>query len=212
MSTPFSDAFSGLRHKKNISQRQAANDLNISQALLSHYENGLREPRLEFVVKACEYYGVSADYILGRTKAKENPRLTTISDEAENDNVKYLLGALSGAYSVCQSADKKISDKVYLYFCVVIYKMCIIFGAADDMQAMKMMNAPRESFAAICDAAIKTLEADIILDAGSREIHENMKNSYKLLKQNYPTIFEEFVKVMSDSDVYISKIVGRGDV
>lgn len=36
-------------------------DLGISQALLSHYENGIREPGLAFVVKACDYYGVSAD-------------------------------------------------------------------------------------------------------------------------------------------------------
>lgn len=67
MSASFSMRISELRKRKNISQRQAANDLGISQALLSHYENGLREPKLEFVVKVCDYYGVSADYVLGRT-------------------------------------------------------------------------------------------------------------------------------------------------
>ena len=61
----FSDVFAALRREKQLSQRKVASDLKISQALLSHYENGLREPRLEFVVKACEYYGVSADYMLG---------------------------------------------------------------------------------------------------------------------------------------------------
>ncbi|MBQ5503766.1 MAG: helix-turn-helix transcriptional regulator [Oscillospiraceae bacterium] len=66
----FSEALSELRREKNISQRQAAADLGISQALLSHYENGLREPRLEFVARVCDYYGVSADYILGRVERK----------------------------------------------------------------------------------------------------------------------------------------------
>lgn len=57
-----------LRKKKGYSQRRVAADLGISQALLSHYEKGLREPGLAFVVKACDYYGVTADYLLGRTR------------------------------------------------------------------------------------------------------------------------------------------------
>ena len=54
-----------------MSQRTAAADLGISQALLSHYENGIREPGLSFVVRACDYYHVSADFILGRTLSRE---------------------------------------------------------------------------------------------------------------------------------------------
>ena len=61
------ETLSALRRQKNISQRTAAAELNISQALLSHYENGAREPGLSFVCRACDYYGVSADYILGRS-------------------------------------------------------------------------------------------------------------------------------------------------
>ena len=56
---------------KGVSQRTAAGVLGISQALLSHYENGIREPGLTFVVKACDYYGVSADYLLGRTLTRD---------------------------------------------------------------------------------------------------------------------------------------------
>ena len=52
---------------KGVSQRKAASDLHISQALLSHYENGAREPGLAFVCRACDYYGVTADFLLGRT-------------------------------------------------------------------------------------------------------------------------------------------------
>ena len=58
---------SRLRREKGVSQRKAASDLNISQALLSHYENGAREPGLAFVCRACDYYGVTADFLLGRT-------------------------------------------------------------------------------------------------------------------------------------------------
>ena len=47
MQRSFPETLSALRRDKNISQRKAAADLNISQALLSHYENGAREPGLE---------------------------------------------------------------------------------------------------------------------------------------------------------------------
>jgi len=66
MERSFPQTLSELRRERNISQRKAAADLNISQALLSHYENGAREPGLSFVCRACDYYGVSADYLLCR--------------------------------------------------------------------------------------------------------------------------------------------------
>lgn len=95
MARTFPETLSALRHARGISQRQAASELNISQALLSHYENGAREPGLGFVCRACDYYGVSADYILCRTeeadaagRAVETARgyiaqLKGILDEAE---------------------------------------------------------------------------------------------------------------------------------
>lgn len=59
-----------LRKEKKTSQREAARALGISQALLSHYENGAREPGLSFVRKACDYYQVSADFLLGRSMSR----------------------------------------------------------------------------------------------------------------------------------------------
>ena len=63
----FPGTLSGLRRRLGLSQRRAASDLQISQALLSHYENGTREPGLAFICRVCDYYGVTADYLLGRS-------------------------------------------------------------------------------------------------------------------------------------------------
>ena len=71
MATDFSRTLSLLRQERGLSQRKAATALGISQALLSHYENGIREPGLGFVVRACDYYRVSADYLLGRTLSRD---------------------------------------------------------------------------------------------------------------------------------------------
>jgi len=70
MKTEFSNRLGKLRREKGLSQRAAATQFGISQALLSHYENGAREPKFEFVLEACEYYKVSADYLLGRKKER----------------------------------------------------------------------------------------------------------------------------------------------
>ena len=94
MERNFGTALSELRHSRDLNQRALASDLHISQALLSHYENGTREPGLPFVCKVCDYFGVSADYILGRsddestgtcvtgTVAELNRSLSEISDSA----------------------------------------------------------------------------------------------------------------------------------
>ena len=65
MKREFSQTMAELRRRRGLSQRTAAADLRISQALLSHYENGAREPGLDFLRRACGYYGVTADYLLG---------------------------------------------------------------------------------------------------------------------------------------------------
>ncbi len=68
MPRKFCVILSELRHARGLSQREAAEALHISQPLLSHYEKGVREPGLEFVSHACDFYGVTADYMLGRTQ------------------------------------------------------------------------------------------------------------------------------------------------
>ena len=77
----FAKNLSELRRRSGLSQRKAAADLKISQALLSHYENGAREPGLGFVCRVCDYYNVTADYLLGRSS---NPNgIDRISDVAK---------------------------------------------------------------------------------------------------------------------------------
>lgn len=65
MSADFALRLTDLRREKNLSQKEAASCLGVSQALLSHYENGIRECKLDFIKKACDYYDVTSDYLLG---------------------------------------------------------------------------------------------------------------------------------------------------
>lgn len=76
MNDTFPRVITLLRKEKGVSQKQAAADLQISQALLSHYEKGIRECGLDFLVRAADYYQVSCDYLLGRTPDRSGAMLT----------------------------------------------------------------------------------------------------------------------------------------
>ena len=67
MSQDFSRIITLLRKERGITQKEAAAHLGVSQALLSHYEKGIRECGLDFVVRVADFYGVSCDYLLGRS-------------------------------------------------------------------------------------------------------------------------------------------------
>lgn len=51
MATGITARLSALRKEKGISQKEAAAGLGVSQALLSHYENGIRECGLDFLCR-----------------------------------------------------------------------------------------------------------------------------------------------------------------
>ncbi len=97
MDRSFPEILSSLRKERSINQRTAAQDLGISQALLSHYENGAREPGLSFVCRACDYYGVSADYLLGRSDRPDAAVSAAQTAADYLDRLRGLIGEASAA-------------------------------------------------------------------------------------------------------------------
>ena len=53
-----------IRKEKNLNQQKVAIDLNISREVLSHYENGKREPSLDMLIKMSDYFNVSIDFLI----------------------------------------------------------------------------------------------------------------------------------------------------
>lgn len=48
----------------NLSMRAMADKINVSQGAFSHYESGKTSPGCDFIVKVCEEYGVSSNWLL----------------------------------------------------------------------------------------------------------------------------------------------------
>jgi len=57
-----------LREEKGESQKDLASYLKITERAFQYYEKGDREPTIENIGKLATYFGVTTDYILGRTK------------------------------------------------------------------------------------------------------------------------------------------------
>lgn len=63
-----------LREDNDLSQRQIGDLLGVAQGTVSQYELGKRPLPIEYLIKLCRFYSVSADYILGLSNQKtDNP-------------------------------------------------------------------------------------------------------------------------------------------
>lgn len=62
------DRLKELREDKQITQSELAEILKVSRQTISSYELNLTEPTFETLVKIADIFGVSTDYLLGRTK------------------------------------------------------------------------------------------------------------------------------------------------
>lgn len=62
----FSYKLKELRKKNGFSQKQIASRLNVSPALISAYETGVRLPSYDNLISLANIYHVSTDFLLGR--------------------------------------------------------------------------------------------------------------------------------------------------
>ena len=58
-----------LRKRRKISQLKLALDLNMNQNTISRYENMEREADYKTLIKFADYFGVTLDYLLGRSES-----------------------------------------------------------------------------------------------------------------------------------------------
>lgn len=56
-----------LRESLNMSQKELATALSVTQGTVGNWESGSREPSFDTLVKLSDYFNCSTDYLLGRT-------------------------------------------------------------------------------------------------------------------------------------------------
>ena len=226
MNAKFSRTLSLLRQEKKVSQRTAAAALGISQALLSHYENGIREPGLVFVVKACDYYGVSADFLLGRTLSRDGvviaaEELYDISDEKNNsikggvlallskkllvNSIGVLFGMLgkTGSRDAIQAASSYLSTAVY-----TMYRR--LYDANPSNNPDFFSVPPRHFQAGLHEADMKCCEAEL---ADALAAHAKAKGTWPemtndALARDYPVLYQSILQVVHNTGERVTAISG----
>ena len=72
-----------LREEAGLTQAQIAREINCSYKVLSNYELNKREPDFSTLNKLCDYFNVTADYLLGRTDNPQHYKEIALSEKAQ---------------------------------------------------------------------------------------------------------------------------------
>lgn len=235
MTSDFSRIMTLLRKERKLSQKKAAEDLGVSQGLLSHYEKGKRECGLDFLVRAADYYGVSCDYLLGRSP---EPGGTTISidDIPEDDpnqrdkitpnsvmiafNKKLINNSLSVFYSLlsrCRSST--VLKETSGFLMLAVYKVFRhLYSACPDndpnffMIDKNLSQSAADAAMSMCDAKLSAAVKGIKLppeDAVEQEDAAELGVSTQSLAEEFPKYYSSMVNLIKNSENRIKKVCGE---
>lgn len=75
-----------LRTISKKTQDDLASYLGVTRQAYGNYENGVREPELDIVIKLADFYGVALDELVGRGNINANNSISKLMlrDEIEN--------------------------------------------------------------------------------------------------------------------------------
>lgn len=187
MNADFPRIITLIRKERKISQKQAAADLGISQALLSHYEKGIRECGLEFLSRIADYYHVSCDYLLGRSPSPQKQVSSSSEISPDKNGIrKMIYDSEDILLSLCEENGASENAAGYINAC--IYKLLrIIYNSnpENDMNAFRI--SPEES-EFLSDCIISKECADLkkrcsknTLKITVSELSKNFPDSHSLL-------------------------------
>lgn len=211
MNKDFSRIITLLRKERRVSQKQVAADLKISQALLSHYEKGIRECGLDFVVRTADYYDVSCDYLLGRTPERTGATLTLkdIPEFVESDsaspgngnlisalNKKLTINSINVLFELMeQIGNKGITNQVSNYLMVSVYKMFRIIYSANPQNPHGLFSVEPHLYMGFSSAQQSICEAKALsLSLGNSDSRYDGLSKEAAPKLSPEIIVEKFPK------------------
>lgn len=211
-----------LRKEKKYSQKQVATDLGISQALLSHYEKGIRECGLDFLIKVSDYYSVSCDFLLGRTPERSGAmlRFDDIPDEEEYSdsensksslvpllNKKILGNSLTIIYDMLIKANNKsLTANVSNYLMLALYKVFRILYSANGKNQQTMFAISESKYKGYSEAQMKVYSTRFEIQTDFRNQSEyldklsDIEYSSENITEKYPKLASSLFNLIQHSE------------
>ncbi len=219
MNKNFSRIITFLRKEKKISQKQAAQELGISQALLSHYEKGIRECGLDFVVKAADYYNVSCDYLLGRTAVREYDISDSVPERESNRQRaaqiinRRLISSMTNViydYSAA-SKNRRLDRSISNYIMICLYNLFRRLYSVNSDNPQDIFTVSAETYGGYASASMIKIFTDIenLTDKSSGSsisALESIDISFDKLADEYPETVGEIFNVIQQAENTILKI------
>ena len=187
MNADFPRIITLIRKERKISQKQAAADLGISQALLSHYEKGIRECGLEFLSRIADYYHVSCDYLLGRSPSPQKQVSSSSEISPDKNGIrKMIYDSEDILLSLCEENGATENAAGYINAC--IYKLLRIIYNSNPENDMNAFTISSEESEFLSDCIISKECADLkkrcsknTLKITVSELSKNFPDSHSLL-------------------------------
>ena len=219
MNSSFPRTLSLLRKEKGLSQKYVAAELKVSQALLSHYENGVREPGLAFVVAAADFYGVSADFLLGRTMSRDGTSINfeELHDEAAlRDNrlrgsamslfsKKILVNSISILFDLLgKSENRSLVLEAYNFLGCAIYKLFRKLYMRSGAGAKSFFAVPEDEFSDSADANMKLSEMRFSRALAKGQTPPSISNDS--LTRDYPLLVQSLLSMIHSAEKEAAKL------
>lgn len=209
-----------LRKERGLSQKQAAADLEVTQALLSHYENGKRECGLDFLVRAADYYNVSVDYLLGRSPMSSGASVTEQQLPESSDTEKYdgspsglsvffqkklLTNSIEILFSLLIKAkNSELSKAVYSYLSLAVYRCYRMIYSAGKKNDEHVFSIPEEKVSGLTGAAL-AVEDIRAREAGNIGGSDDEKITTARIEQEYTNKAAALLSVVNSSEKTLNK-------
>lgn len=71
----FGDMLSELRHDRNLIQAELALEIYVTPGTISNYESNVHYPDVEKLKQLADFFNVTTDYLLGRSKCSLSPAI-----------------------------------------------------------------------------------------------------------------------------------------
>lgn len=225
MQADFPRVLTLLRKEKGISQKNAAAELEISQALLSHYEKGIRECGLDFLVRAADYYNVSCDYLLGRSPEKDGS-IISVEDIPEPESVgkenalkgsmvpilnkKLISNSLNILFDMLRKTNNKaMTAEVSSYLMLSVYKVFRYMHSASSKNDNNFFTVSKDAFSLLTASAMNNCEAQILAEAAltaKKTEDDNLAMTTDAISKAYPLFASSLYNLIQNSE---NKITGK---
>lgn len=225
VNSDFPRILSLLRKERGLSQKQTAAELHVSQSLLSHYEKGIRECGLDFLVRTADFYGVSCDYLLGRSPERTGATLL-VDDLPEADvlgkenrmrggsilptlNKRLMINSLNIVFSLLERiGDTKLTKSLSLYLMMDIYLAFRMLYELNPKNLSTLFVVDKARYPYLADAQRLMQRADLsqlMLQLSKDLPGEKTLLSTEQLQANYPLFTSSLLNLIKNVEVTLEQ-------